>query len=104
MTVNILFYLESPGLGTGPRVPFQRALSVNGKPSGGLGGPGRRPMLVKQENMMGSPDGYPGNMGMHRIYLFHLLYVGLHRNLLINRMYNSKMNFIHIFIPTRTNQ
>ncbi|XP_051913041.1 nuclear receptor coactivator 3-like [Hippocampus zosterae] len=54
---------ESPGLGPGPRVPFQRALSMNGKPSGGLGGPGRRPMPVKQENMMASPDGYPGNMG-----------------------------------------
>lgn len=23
-------------------------------------------MLIKQENMMGSPDGYPGNMGVWR--------------------------------------
>lgn len=36
---------------------------MDGKPPGGPGGAGRRPMLIKQENMMGSPDGYPGNMG-----------------------------------------
>ncbi|XP_037102076.1 nuclear receptor coactivator 3-like isoform X1 [Syngnathus acus] len=54
---------ESPGLGPGPRVPFQRTLSVDGKLSGSLGGGARRPMIVKQENMMGSPDSYPGNMG-----------------------------------------
>ncbi|XP_061699108.1 nuclear receptor coactivator 3-like isoform X2 [Syngnathoides biaculeatus] len=53
---------ESSGLGPGPRGHFQRTLSMEGKPPGGLGGAGRRPMLVKQENMMGSPDGYPGNM------------------------------------------
>ncbi|XP_005926233.1 nuclear receptor coactivator 3 [Haplochromis burtoni] len=52
----------SPGMGSGPRVPFQRAMSMDAKPPGGPGG-GRRPMLVKQENMMGSPDSYPGNMG-----------------------------------------
>nr|XP_057908137.1 nuclear receptor coactivator 3-like isoform X2 [Doryrhamphus excisus] len=54
---------RSPGMGAGPRGSFQRALSVEGKPPGGLGGAGRRPMLVKQENMIGSPDGYSGNMG-----------------------------------------
>ncbi|XP_041801884.1 nuclear receptor coactivator 3-like [Chelmon rostratus] len=53
----------SPGIGPGPRGPFQRAMSMDGKPPGGPGGAGRRPMLIKQENMMGSPDGYPGNMG-----------------------------------------
>lgn len=53
----------SPGMGSGPRVPFQRAMSMDAKPPGGPGG-GRRPMLVKQENMMGSPDSYPGNMGV----------------------------------------
>ncbi|XP_077368804.1 nuclear receptor coactivator 3-like isoform X2 [Festucalex cinctus] len=53
----------SPGLCPGPRGPFQRALSVDGKPPGGLGGAGRRPMLVKQENVMGSPEGYPGSIG-----------------------------------------
>ncbi|XP_077462474.1 nuclear receptor coactivator 3-like isoform X1 [Stigmatopora argus] len=52
---------ESPGLDAGPRGPFQRSLSVEGKPPGALGGPGRRPMLVKQETS--SPDGYLGNMG-----------------------------------------
>lgn len=50
-------------MGSGPRVPFQRAMSMDAKPPGGPGG-GRRPMLVKQENMMGSPDSYPGNMGV----------------------------------------
>lgn len=44
----------------GPRGQFQRTLSMDGKPSGGAG---RRPMLIKQENMMGSPDSYTGNMG-----------------------------------------
>ncbi|KAM4563173.1 nuclear receptor coactivator 3-like isoform 1-T4 [Odontesthes bonariensis] len=53
----------SPVMGPGPRGPFQRAMSMDGKPPGGLGGAGRRPMLIKQENMMGSPDSYPGNMG-----------------------------------------
>ncbi|XP_041860017.1 nuclear receptor coactivator 3-like isoform X2 [Melanotaenia boesemani] len=53
----------SPVMGSGPRGPFQRAMSLEGKPPGGPGGAGRRPMLIKQENMMGSPDGYPGNMG-----------------------------------------
>lgn len=51
-------------MGPGPRGPFQRTMSMDGKPPGGPGGAGRRPMLIKQENMMGSPDGYPGNMGM----------------------------------------
>lgn len=51
-------------MGPAPRVPFQRAMSMDGKLPGGPGGPGRRPMLIKQENMMGSPDGYPGNMGV----------------------------------------
>ncbi|GLD50025.1 nuclear receptor coactivator 3 isoform X1 [Lates japonicus] len=55
--------VRSPGMGPGPRGPFQRAMSMDGKPPGGPGGAGRRPMLIKQENMMGSPDGYPGNMG-----------------------------------------
>ncbi|XP_028265291.1 nuclear receptor coactivator 3-like isoform X2 [Parambassis ranga] len=53
----------SPGMGPGPRGPFQRTISMDGKPPGGPGGAGRRPMLIKQENMMGSPDGYPGNIG-----------------------------------------
>lgn len=48
----------------GPRGPFQRAMSMDGKPPGGPGGAGRRPMLIKQEDMMGSPDSYPGNMGV----------------------------------------
>lgn len=50
----------SPGMALGPRGQFQRTLSMDGKPSGGAG---RRPMLIKQENMMGSPDSYTGNMG-----------------------------------------
>lgn len=50
-------------MGPGPRGPFQRAMSMEGKPLVGPVGAGRRPMLIKQENMMGSPDGYPGNMG-----------------------------------------
>ncbi|XP_060913338.1 nuclear receptor coactivator 3-like isoform X2 [Labrus mixtus] len=54
---------RSPGMGPGPRGPFQRAMSIDGKPPVGPGGTGRRPMLIKQENIMGSPDGYPGNMG-----------------------------------------
>lgn len=33
------------------------------------GGAGRRPMLIKQENMMGSPDGYPGNIGVCQVVL-----------------------------------
>ncbi|XP_033825313.1 nuclear receptor coactivator 3-like [Periophthalmus magnuspinnatus] len=48
----------SPGLGLGSRGQFQRALSLDGKPAAG-----RRPMLIKQENVMGSPDSFPGNMG-----------------------------------------
>lgn len=48
----------------GQRGPFQRAMSVDAKPPGGPGGAGRRPMLIKQENMLSSPDGYPGNMGV----------------------------------------
>lgn len=51
---------RSPGMGLGPRGQFQRTLSMEGKPSGAAG---RRPMLIKQENMMGSPDSYPGNIG-----------------------------------------
>lgn len=54
----------SPGLGPGPPGPFQRAMSMDGKPPDGPAGVGRRPMLIKQENMMGSPDGYTGNMGV----------------------------------------
>lgn len=50
-------------MGPGPRGPFQRTMSMDGKPPGGPGGAGRRSMLIKQENMMGSPDSYPGNMG-----------------------------------------
>ncbi|XP_012992022.2 nuclear receptor coactivator 3 isoform X2 [Esox lucius] len=50
----------SPGMPVGR---FQRAMSADAKPPGGPGGAGRRPMLIKQENMMGSPEGYPGNMG-----------------------------------------
>lgn len=64
---SVSFYAActgSPGMGSGPRVPFQRAMSMDAKPPGGPGGAGRRPMLVKQENMMGSPDSYPGNMGV----------------------------------------
>ena len=54
----------SPGLTPGVRGPFHRAVSMDGKPSVGPGGGARRPVLIKQENMMGSPDGYPGNMGV----------------------------------------
>lgn len=36
---------------------------MDGKPSIAPGGAGRRPMLIKQEKMMGSPDSYPGNLG-----------------------------------------
>ncbi|XP_034028706.1 nuclear receptor coactivator 3-like isoform X2 [Thalassophryne amazonica] len=53
----------SPGMGQGPRIPFQRTMSMDGKPAGAAGVAGRRPMLIKQENLMVSPDGYPGNMG-----------------------------------------
>lgn len=53
-------------MGPGPQGPFQRSMSMEGKPPGGPGGAGRRPMLIKQETMMGSPDGYPGNMGVCR--------------------------------------
>lgn len=60
----LILYTGSPGIGPGPQGPFQRAMSMDGKPPGGPGGAGRRPMLIKQENMMGSPDGYPGNMGV----------------------------------------
>lgn len=63
----VLFLTGSPGMALGPRGPFQRAISMDGKPPGGPGGAGRRPMLIKQEDMMGSPDSYPGNMG---VYLF----------------------------------
>lgn len=58
-------------MGPGPRGPFQRALSMDGKPPVGPAGPGRRPMLIKQENMMGSPDGYPGNLGKHVVSHFN---------------------------------
>lgn len=51
------------GPGPGPRGQFQRTMSMDGKPLGGPGGPGRHAMMVKQE-MMGSPDSYPGNMGV----------------------------------------
>uniref|UniRef100_W5M8Q6 Nuclear receptor coactivator n=1 Tax=Lepisosteus oculatus TaxID=7918 RepID=W5M8Q6_LEPOC len=63
--------LRSPELG--PRGPFQRAVSVDGKPPVGANSLGRRsapcPMLVKQESMdnqrmMGGPENFPGNMGM----------------------------------------
>ncbi|KAM9785369.1 nuclear receptor coactivator 3-like [Neosynchiropus ocellatus] len=56
--------LQGPaGMGPGSRASFQRTLSMDGKPAAGPGGGGRRPMLIKQENMMGSPEGFPGNMG-----------------------------------------
>lgn len=42
---------------------------MDGKAPGGPGGAGRRPMLIKQENMMGSPDGYPGNIGVCQVVL-----------------------------------
>lgn len=61
-----IIHSGSPGIGPGPQGPFQRSMSMEGKPPGGPGGAGRRPMLIKQENMMGSPDGYPGNMGVWR--------------------------------------
>lgn len=51
-------------MGPGPRGPFQRTMSMDGKPPGAAAGAGRRPMLTKQEKMMGSPDGYPENMGV----------------------------------------
>lgn len=50
-------------MGPGGRGSFQRAISMDGKPPGGPGGAGRRPALVKQENVMGGSDGCPGNMG-----------------------------------------
>uniref|UniRef100_A0A3P9NN37 Nuclear receptor coactivator n=1 Tax=Poecilia reticulata TaxID=8081 RepID=A0A3P9NN37_POERE len=46
-------------MGPGPRGPFQRTMSMDGKPLGGPGGAVRRPMLIKQENMMG-----PMNRGL----------------------------------------
>uniref|UniRef100_A0A4W5NWE1 Nuclear receptor coactivator 3 n=1 Tax=Hucho hucho TaxID=62062 RepID=A0A4W5NWE1_9TELE len=61
--VRLSVILWSPGMAPGQRGPFQRAMSVDAKPPGGPGGAGRRPMLIKQENMLSSPDGYPGNMG-----------------------------------------
>lgn len=60
-------------MGPGPRVPFQRTISMDGKPPGAPGGAGRRPMLIKQENMMGSPDGYPGNIGVFKWPNFYFL-------------------------------
>lgn len=62
--VTLILDTGSPGIGPGAPGPFQRTMSMEGKPPGGPGGAGRRPMLIKQENMMGSPDGYPGNMGV----------------------------------------
>uniref|UniRef100_A0A3Q3NGZ6 Nuclear receptor coactivator 3 n=1 Tax=Mastacembelus armatus TaxID=205130 RepID=A0A3Q3NGZ6_9TELE len=58
---DVRLALGSPGMG--PRGAFQRAMSMEGKPPSGPGGTGRRPMLVKQEDMICSPDSYPGNMG-----------------------------------------
>ena len=53
-------------------MPFQRAMSVDGKLVGAGGAAGRRsaPMPIKQESldgqrMMGTPaDNFPGNMGV----------------------------------------
>ncbi|KPP62938.1 nuclear receptor coactivator 3-like, partial [Scleropages formosus] len=60
--------VRSPGVASVPRAPFQRATSVDGKPSAGAAAAGRRSapcnMLVKQEGMMGGLDSFPGNMGM----------------------------------------
>ncbi|XP_061591755.1 nuclear receptor coactivator 3-like [Cololabis saira] len=53
----------SPVMGPAPRGPFQRTMSMDGKLPAAVGGAGRRPMLIKQEKMMGSPDGYPEKMG-----------------------------------------
>lgn len=56
-------------MGLGAREPFQRAMPMDAKPSGGPGG-GRCGMLIKQEDMMGSPDSYPGNIGVCPTLIF----------------------------------
>ncbi|XP_041112633.1 nuclear receptor coactivator 3-like isoform X2 [Polyodon spathula] len=64
--------LRSPDSVPGPRAPFQRAMSMDGKPMAGAGSAGRRSapcsVHIKQEVMdpriMGSPENFPGNMGM----------------------------------------
>lgn len=45
---------EGAGMGSGPRVPFQRAMSVDSKPFSGARGTGRRSApssLIKQESL-----------------------------------------------------
>lgn len=45
---------EGAGMGPGPRVPFQRAMSVDSKPFSGARGTGRRSApssLIKQESL-----------------------------------------------------
>ncbi|MGH0183882.1 UNVERIFIED_CONTAM: hypothetical protein FKN15_013205 [Acipenser sinensis] len=64
--------LRSPDSVPGPRAPFQRAMSMDGKPMAGAGPAGRRSapcsVHIKQEIMdpriMGSPENFPGSMGM----------------------------------------
>uniref|UniRef100_A0A674BJC2 Nuclear receptor coactivator 3 n=1 Tax=Salmo trutta TaxID=8032 RepID=A0A674BJC2_SALTR len=76
--VSLCVCSGSPGMAPGQRGPFQRAMSVDAKPPGGPGGAGRRPMLIKQENMLSrpmnrgmgvpqrSPMGGSGDWGMPR--------------------------------------
>lgn len=63
---------KSPSMVSGPRAPFQRALSMDAKPATGAGLPGRRsapcPGPIKQESAdgvgsMGGADGFHGNAG-----------------------------------------
>ncbi|XP_023693852.1 nuclear receptor coactivator 3 isoform X2 [Paramormyrops kingsleyae] len=65
--------VRSPGMASVSRAPFQRAVSVDGKPPSGVAAAGRRSapcsMLVKQESMegqrmMGTSDNFSGNMGV----------------------------------------
>lgn len=65
--------VRSPGMASVSRTPFQRAVSVDGKPPSGMAAAGRRSapcsMLVKQESMeaqrmMATSDNFSGNMGM----------------------------------------
>lgn len=63
---------EGVGMGPGPRVPFQRAISVDSKPFSGVRGTGRRSApssLIKQESLdshigMGGPN---RQMGMNQM-------------------------------------
>lgn len=76
VTANVFYVLlcvpdrEGVGMGSSQRVPFQRAMSVDGKPLSGPGMTGRRSApssLIKQEH----PDNHMG-MGASLIFLFIL--------------------------------